>query len=273
MNRYQFAAFRLANGVLGRIAPRSTARRLARTFMSPRDLPRRSFEDEAETTAERLTLATGISALRWKGTGPRLLAIHGWEGRATQFGAMASQLGSISADVIALDGPAHGQSTGSMANPVLFARALLDADRELGPFDAVIGHSMGAASASLALSWGLRADRAVILAGPASVVTPLRSFAGFLGVPESLLPRLLDEVGHLAGGEPHALDIEHVAPRLTVPYLVIHDIGDADVPFAESQRVVRAVDGARLVATKDLGHHRVMREPQVIAEIEAFLEV
>ena len=112
MNTAGLTALRLTNQVAGRVAPRATARRVARLFTTPRPRSMRPWEQEVEANAKRIDLATGLSALCWSGTGPSVLALHGWEGRATQFGLLAEQLREHDANVLSLDGPAHGRSAG-----------------------------------------------------------------------------------------------------------------------------------------------------------------
>jgi alpha-beta hydrolase superfamily lysophospholipase len=86
--------------------------------------------------------------------------------------------------VIALDAPAHGRSPGREANVVLFARALLEAASELPPLLAVIGHSMGGASALLATQMGLRCETLVTVAAAElhpRIVARFRSIHGAAG--------------------------------------------------------------------------------------------
>ncbi|WP_146909020.1 alpha/beta fold hydrolase [Arenimonas daejeonensis] len=71
--------------------------------------------------------------------------------------------------LIALDAPAHGRSPGAEADPVVFADALQEVAAELGPLHAVVGHSMGGASALYALSRGLDSGRSVAIAAPAGL--------------------------------------------------------------------------------------------------------
>ncbi|WP_425273363.1 alpha/beta fold hydrolase [Pseudomonas petroselini] len=92
--------------------------------------------------------------------------MHGWEGRPTQFASLITALVDNGYSVIALDGPAHGRSPGREAHVLLFARAMLEAAAELPPLHAVIGHSMGGASAMLAVQLGLRTEALVSIASP-----------------------------------------------------------------------------------------------------------
>ncbi len=154
------------NGTLGRVAPRVAASRMRQVFMTPRERLPRDWELPLLATAERITLRFGLSALRWgQGTLFRSL-MHGWEGRPTQFASLIEALVAAGYTAVALDGPAHGQSPGREANVVAFARALLEAAAELPPLQAVIGHSIGGASAMLATQLGLRTEVLVSIARP-----------------------------------------------------------------------------------------------------------
>jgi pimeloyl-ACP methyl ester carboxylesterase len=58
---------------------------------------------------------------------------------------------------------------------------------------------------------------------------------------------------------------------LKTPGLIVHDRGDEDAPFAEGEELHRAWRGSRFFATTGLGHRRVLKSKEVIAEIVAFL--
>lgn len=51
----------------------------------------------------------------------------------------------------------------------------------------------------------------------------------------------------------------------------MHDLQDRDVPWPEGERWARSWPGAQLPGTRDLGHHRVLDDPDVIAAALAFL--
>lgn len=108
-----------------------------------------------------------LAALRNDGSGPRVLALHGWLDNAASFLPMAPYLRDF--DLVALDLPGHGRSMhlppgadysfpGAIAN-------VLDAADALG-WDtfSLLGHSMGAGIASLvAAACPQRIDRLVAI--------------------------------------------------------------------------------------------------------------
>jgi pimeloyl-ACP methyl ester carboxylesterase len=267
---------RSINQVLGRAFPDWTAARAQDLFLRPRRSAKRDWEAEVETRAHRLKLRTGLSALHWTAPGMEqaetILCIHGWEGRATQFDPLAQQLMKSGLNVLAVDGPAHGSSPGREANPVEFARALLLVDHESGPFRAVVGHSMGAGAAALALSWGFRAQSAVLLASPSSISGVLSRYASFVGLPPAAEVRFFERMARHTGFHSHELDVAHVVQDLKIPGLVIHDRADQEVPFGDGEAIASNWQQARLHPVEGLGHRRLLRDPEVIDRVRRFLD-
>jgi len=66
---------------------------------------------------------------------------------------------------------------------------------------------------------------------------------------------------------------EFEAERVTgeQPMLVIHDREDREVPFSEGRRHVLNWPGARLQATRGLGHRRLLEDPAVIEAAVDFI--
>ena len=61
------------------------------------------------------------------------------------------------------------------------------------------------------------------------------------------------------------------APAMTVPLLAFHDREDPEVPWSESEEIVAAWPGARLVTTVGLGHREILRDRDVIRQAVGFL--
>ncbi|MGE8359984.1 alpha/beta fold hydrolase [Pseudomonas sp.] len=252
------------NAAVGRVAPQAVASKLRRAFMTPRELPPRDWELPLLAESERITLRFGLSALRW-GSGPAVLLMHGWEGRPTQFAGLIRALVQTGYGVVALDAPAHGRSPGREANVVLFARALLEAAGELPPLRAVIGHSMGGASAMLALQMGLRTDALVSIAAPSRISTVLRRFARHAGLPTEAGAHFVRLVEERAGIPARQLDVHRY--QLDVPGLVVHAADDPVVPASEAQVIHDAWFDSRLLLLASGGHQRVLADPRLEAAI------
>lgn len=261
---------RVTNSVLGPIAPNTAGWAAQRLFTTPRRHRPPARERQAERNGERVRFGEGLSALRFGwGGGPRVLALHGWEGRATQWGALARALTAAGFELIAIEAPGHGQSPGRRANPRLFMDALFAAEREFGPFSAVVGHSMGAAAVAGALGAGLQAERGVLIAGPASPVRVAKNFAKFIGLPRTARERFLMHLERSVGVPPEALELSEL--ELELPMLLLHSRDDAVVKSDNSEELAGAWPNAELRLLDGLGHNRVLRSEQTVRATVDFI--
>lgn len=64
---------------------------------------------------------------------------------------------------------------------------------------------------------------------------------------------------------------DHTAPLIARPASRVHDLEDAEVPWAEGERYARYWPAPRLLTTTGLGHHRVAHDPDLIAASLRFL--
>jgi pimeloyl-ACP methyl ester carboxylesterase len=166
----------------------------AAAFVRPQRSARRiSREDAYLATAVRQIVGIPdgeVVAWQWGiGSGPLVGLVHGWEGRGSQLGAFAAPLVAAGFRVLTFDAPGHGESPGEVAHVPLVARVLVALERQLGPFDALVGHSMGAAAAATAAVNGCRLRGLVMLAPPLSQLERVTRVAGRLG----LSPEVRDE--------------------------------------------------------------------------------
>lgn len=266
---------RTATRILGEIVPGLAAAPVVDRLIHPRRLSIRDWERPAAEIAQRVTFRSGLSGLRWGDRGPIVLALHGWEGRATQFRYVAEALVRSGRTLIALDAPGHGRSPGHVAHPGLFAESLIDVAAEItaeaGRLETVIGHSMGAGATAYALSRGLPVERAVLIAGPSSFEAVVRGAAAMAGLGARATRQVLRSMTDRTGLAPSALDVARLAASVEIPVLVVHDRQDAFVDFHHAQRFAKYVPDVRLVETQGLGHWRVLTDPETVARIAGFV--
>ena len=153
----------------------------------------------------------------------------------------------------------------------MFVEALLAVGCRFGPAAAVVGHSLGGAATASALARGLRADRAVLIAPAADPVDAAMRFARLVGLPQRLCHRMIAGFEARIGIPFDAFRAQRTAPRIGCLGLIVHDVADADVPWAEGERYARHWPGSRLLTTRGLGHHRIAQDPQVIDAVLRFL--
>ncbi len=251
------------------LAPPLAASVATRLFLTPA----RSRDVPLPPGGHRFQLQTGeglLSILSW-GSGPTALIQHGWGSRASHTGALVQALLRQGFSVIAPDAPAHGDSEGRVTTIAAMARALLAVARRVWPVDVLVGHSAGAAAATLALADGLQARRAVFLAPMTSGRRTLQDWSRAMNVGPWVLPGIEQRISRAARVPFEALELARLAPKLRVPLLVLHDPEDLETPFDGSAGLVRAWPSALLEEAPGLGHRRILRSPEIAARAAAFL--
>jgi pimeloyl-ACP methyl ester carboxylesterase len=128
---------------------------------------------------------------------------------------------------------------------------------------------MGAAAAALVLAWGLSARAAVLIATPSNPERYTTRFAKCLRLSPkttAAMKRILRARYRIEWSD--LLLPEHPP---SVPVLLAHDRADPRVPFRDSLELARAWPHAELLERRGAGHHRIIRDPEVIAEAVEFL--
>jgi len=208
-----------------------------------------------------------IAAYRWGQADRRILLVHGWGGKATQFFPFIEPLRQSGFEVIAFDAPAHGASSGVFASGPAFARAA----RAIagGPVHGIVAHSLGAAGSAIALSQGFVAQRVVFLA-PAALINPLlEEFIRLHQLPEPVAVELRQRFA--ARYSARIVAVPLIAKSFDIPLLIFHDPEDRDLPFAHGEAIAATWPGAKLVRASGIGHWRIMRDRSVIEQVVSFL--
>jgi pimeloyl-ACP methyl ester carboxylesterase len=262
---------------LGVVAPPLAAEVALGLFSRP---PRRRTPDDALAAiagGRELAVKVDGASVRawWWGEGAPVLLVHGWGGHGGQLAAFVPPLLAAGVAVVAFDGPAHGASGGRTTSMPGFAKTLAALVARTGAPRGAIAHSFGAAATALALRRGLPTDprgfRAAFVAPFTDPVRYFDLFVGSLGFGPRLAASLRARAEARYGVRWDEIDLVARARDMTVPLLVLHDRDDRALPLAESERLVGAWPGARLVATSGLGHNRLLADPSAVATAVAFV--
>lgn len=271
------AATRLMFSTTGWLLPELATRRAFQLFGTPMPAGRR-LAREADTGGARvIPLAIGreqVVTYRWGDIArePVVLLAHGWSDHGLRFLPWVGPLRQAGYAVVAFDQIGHGRSSGRWASLPIFADTLAQVAASVGPLAGVVGHSFGGAALAVALSRGLQAERAVLIAAPADPVDAARRFARLIGLPGALAMRMMEEFETLVGIPLATLKAQWTAPAIARPGLVIHDLADDEVPWEEGERYARYWPHARMLSTQGLGHYRIAKDPQVVAAAIAFMQ-
>ncbi|MDR6534506.1 alpha/beta fold hydrolase [Variovorax soli] len=274
-------ALRLALGASQRAWPALGVRAAYRLFGTPLPLKwlNRRHGPEAGWQREAWAFENASLGLYARDTAstdaPRVLLVHGWGGHAGQMLPLAQALTAAGFAPLLLEMPAHGRSAGTVSNLPQFARAIDYVAARLAlegtALKAIAAHSLGANALAYAASRGLHVERLVLLAPPASPHAFTRYFAHVFGLSERTRAAMQHRIEAREGILMPLLEPAAVGPRIAQPTLVVHDRGDRVNRFADGVAYRDAIAGAELVATQDLGHRRILREPSVLQQVTAFI--
>ena len=258
---------------LGWVAPGATAYWLQRQLATPLPSgPRQFAPPAAPGTPLRIPFALGeLAATRWGDGAATVLLVHGWGGTSRSFGPMVDALVARGFAAVAVDLPAHGDSSGRRTSLPECAHAVLRAGQVFGELHAVIAHSFGGAVATLAARSGLRLRRLALMAPPRSLLGMMSARARQSGVSTGLFARVAGNFAAQYQFDWAQLDTDRMVAGLTVPLLVVHDQADDVVPWADGAAVARSARSGTLLTTAGLGHRGVLAEPGVIENVMGFV--
>jgi pimeloyl-ACP methyl ester carboxylesterase len=219
------------------------------------------------------------------GAGPTVLLVHGLQGSAANFHALAPALAARGYRAVAFDAVSHGNSPAGSAfsrRTIEHLRLVMAQLAQSAPLHAVVSHSAGAYLTMLALLEpppGVSVARCVYLAPYPDIATTLRTFTDYFRVPRTVTPPLQHWFAQI-GGLPFAQQsMAYCLPRhrtpAAPPCLFIHDAHDLHIALDRTRDTLEALAGvvdARLRVTTGLGHFRILKDPGAIAEILDFLQ-
>lgn len=204
----------------------------------------------------------------------KLLFVHGWSGRGSQFAPMMEAAANRGFSVHTFDAPGHGDERLPRTDMLAFVRSILWMNAEFGPFELAVGHSLGGMALWNAYDQGLPLKRLVNIGSPSSIKGVLGDFVSAIGARKVVREHMLKTLKHKYTIEPHTLSpVSIVCKAPVLKGLLVHDEDDRDVPISHAVEMNRKWKEARFIRTSGLGHRRILRDATVIDECLDFLDV
>lgn len=275
-NLFNLYRIRLQFVIGSRVLPETTLTRAARLFCTPfRSSRQRAVAANSANAVEQHLDVDGVDIATYcwgdPSQQPYVLFAHGWSSHGTRIAKWVEPLRAAGYAVVAFDQIGHGKSGGDHATLPDFACHLLAVGQHYGPAAAVMGHSLGGAATALALARGLAAERAILIAPAADPFAAMERFSRLVWLGRHFAQRMATLFEMQTRVPIDDLQAHRNVPLIGRPALIVHDLEDREVPWAEGERYARLWHGARMITTRGFGHNRIADHPQVISDALRFL--
>lgn len=260
--------------VLSFVFPKKASQLAYAFFSEPREgklsktnLPEILQEAQSETFQQE---EHSFQTYTWKGNDTIILLVHGWESNASRWENLLPYLKKSGSTIIAIDGPAHGLSSGKEFSIPKYAEFIHIAVEKFQP-QYLIGHSMGGKTCLYYQSvyQNNLLKKMVILGAPSDFNIILHNYIALLSLNSKISKSLEDHyLNHFK------LSLEQFsgklfASKLNIKGLIAHDIDDTVVLFEEGKKIASAWKNVVFIETKGLGHS--MHDDELYEKVSRFL--
>ena len=267
----------LTSKIISFISPKLITLFAARLFVTPikHKIPKRELEMDRSSLQKLIKIPAidkQVVVYEYGKSEKKVLLVHGWSGRGTQLFKIADELLKSGYSTISFDAPAHGKSPGKDTIMVDFIATILEMEKQFGPFEAAIGHSLGGMSVLNAIKKGLKVNHAVVIGSGDIVEDIMDDFVAKLELKPavSTLLRLYFEKKY--GEKMNSYSAFLAAKETAIPVLVIHDNHDPEVPVKAGIHIHKYLKNGELLLTDGLGHRKILGNPKVIEKTVQFIQ-
>jgi pimeloyl-ACP methyl ester carboxylesterase len=258
---------RVMPNALAFAAVRALAARTQRPAMT-------SVERDALSRATRISYGRDGRNVAWSwGTGPIVIFVHGWSGRAAQLAPLASSVSAAGFKSVAIEVSGHGSSPGTTTSWANFLQDIPDLAASLNAeVFAFVGHSAGALTmaATRRLS-ALSARKYICICAPSYPFPPLVLIKKILNPRSETLDAYKKHLADQFQSSWAALESGNSFAGLGAETLFVCDTTDRFVPHTEGDKLAALCPEATLEKLDRYGHVGVLTAPELDTSVRRFL--
>jgi pimeloyl-ACP methyl ester carboxylesterase len=191
----------------------------------------------------------------WKGNDTLILLVHGWESNSSRWKKFMPYLIDSGSTIIAIDGPAHGLSSGKEFSIPKYAEFIDIVVKKYKP-QYLIGHSMGGKTC-LYYQYKYQnssIEKIVVLGSPSDFKILLHNYISLLSLNSKIYKALKSHYLSIFKIETDLFSGQLFASNLNQKGLVVHDLEDKVVLFKEGKKIASNWKNANFIETSGLGH-------------------
>ncbi len=261
---------------LQKISP-SLGALIAFNFISkPQKRKIRPFEKSILEIAKHSTINFNkfkIKSYQWGNGKKKALLVHGWGGRASNFGAIIPILIENGFQVISFDGPSHGES--SKRKTSFFEMAdLVKLYLQNNNYDLIMTHSMGSVLAFTAMnSLKYKAKKMIVLTTPSKFSEFIDLAILKFGLTKETTKLLINKLKKTSTEyNPISHKVKDVINNIEIKDITfIHDISDKVIPLKRSKLVSSYFSNSKFIEIEGTGHFKMLWSKKVIKIVESLI--
>lgn len=211
-----------------------------------------------------------IATYRWAGKGKTILLVHGWESNTSRWEFLLKDLGVQDYNIIALDAPAHGRSSGKQFNAVLYSEFIQEVAQKFQP-EVIIGHSVGGMASVFSMhNYPLSfVKKLVLLGAPAHFTGVFSRYKSMMGY-NRRISNGLDKIVFERFGKPvDYFSSANFAASIVAKGLIVHDKKDKIIPYEDALLYSKNYKNSELITTSGFGHG--LKDISLIPKIIEFI--
>lgn len=249
----------------------------AKLFTTPikHRIPKRELEMDTNSIQQLIPVPSinkSIMVYQYGKSDKKVLLVHGWSGRGTQLFKIADALLKEGYATVSFDATAHGKSPGNSSIMLEFIASIFELEKQYGPFEVAIGHSLGGMAVLNAAKSGFKTDKIIVIGSGDIVHDIIDDFIKKLQLKPVIGLKLR---AHFENKYNEAMDnysAFKAAEAIEKPILVVHDENDYEVPVKAGINIHQHVKNGELMITKGLGHRKILGDANVIQKIIEFIK-
>lgn len=191
----------------------------------------------------------------WQGNENKILLIHGWESNASRWEKLLDFLKKSGSTIIAIDGPAHGLSSGKEFNVPAYAEFINVVSKKHKP-KFIIGHSMGGVACAYYqhLYQNHDLEKMILLGAPSDFKILLDNYSRMLNLNSKVYEQLVHYIKNRFNINIEEFSGVQFLKNTTIQGIIAHDTADDVVAFEEAKKMARSWKKAKFIETQGLGH-------------------
>lgn len=239
-------------------SPRVASKIALKLFSSPRRKRLKEVEKDFLETAFIEDLKYNdirIMTYRWLGKKGTILLAHGWESNSFRWKDLIIKLTALDYNVIALDAPAHGRSSGKQFNAVIYSECINLVAKKFNP-NIIIGHSVGGMATTFfqyKYQWPT-VEKLVLLGAPSNFVGVFSRYVKMMGYNDRVTKAIDDIIFERFNNKPEHFNAAKFSETIVAQGLLIHDKYDSVIPYSDAEDFKNFYKNSKLITTEGFGH-------------------